>query len=388
MSVPYLCGGVFFWILARHLNSNTNERSLLRRLLVACSMKEDNQQSKSLDKDTSFKTYTSNFKRCKESLFSNEKFMKYSDHINDFIKDFEKKESSNALKSTIRIVTDCLDNNYNKIAHKLLELIASDESISGDVEFCITHDFKPIKKNELETLNSICIETLILGIWRYIVINRYDNNLSGIETINEWSDGKKYTQKTLNHTFTDQFNHVIVYRYGDRESYLPTSQETINEIESVGLSDISELELSDNDLENITISKSVKEESPNKSSDVLADDDKILLEDFLTDIGIIKRAVNKMNESSNISLTLVMNIGKCSIRWKDGGEVFSFKNETLKYRILELINTLNAFSACFRKSYNGHQKERADVLARLNYLLNSDFFQSDDALIILPTINH
>ena len=87
MSVPYLCGGVFFWILARHLNSNTNERSLLRRLLVACSMKEDNQQTQNLDKDTSFKTYTSNFKRCKEPLFSNNKFMKYSDHINDFIKE-------------------------------------------------------------------------------------------------------------------------------------------------------------------------------------------------------------------------------------------------------------------------------------------------------------
>lgn len=385
MSVPYLCGGVFFWILARHLNSNTNERSLLRRLLVACSMKEDNQQTQNLDKDTSFKTYTSNFKRCKEPLFSNNKFMKYSDHINDFIKDFDKKEKSKALESTISIVSKCLGNDYDKIAHKLLELIASDESISGDVEFCITHDFKPIKKNELETLNSICIETLILGIWRYIVINRYDNNQSGIETINEWSDGKKYTQKTLNHTFTDQFNHVIVYRYGDRESYLPASQETINEIESVGLSDISELELSDNDLENITISKSVKEESPNKSSDVLADDDKILLEDFLTDIGIIKRAVNKMNESSNISLTLAMNIVQFNHKWKGGGK---FNNDTLKYRILDLINTLNAFSACFRKSYNGHQKERADVLARLNYLLNSDFFQSDDAVIILPTTNH
>ena len=151
------------------------------------------------------------------------------------------------------------------------------------------------------------------------------------------------------------------------------------------MSDISELELSDNDLENITISKSVKEESPNKSSDVLADDDKILLEDFLTDIGIIKRAVNKMNESSNISLTLAINIVQFNHKWKGGGK---FNNDTLKDRISDLIDTLNAFSACFRKSYNGHQKERADVLARLNYLLNSDFFQSDDAVIILPTTNH
>lgn len=150
-------------------------------------MKEDNQQSKSLDKDDSFKTYTSNFKRCKESLFSNEKFMKYSDHINDFINDFDKKEKSNALKCTINIVSNCLDTDYDKIAHKLLELIASDESIAGDVEFCITHDFKPIKKNELKTLNSICIETLILGIWRYIVINRHDKNQLGIETIIEKS---------------------------------------------------------------------------------------------------------------------------------------------------------------------------------------------------------
>ena len=379
MSVPYLCGGVFFWILARHLNSNTNERSLLRRLLVACSMKEDNQQTQNLDKDTSFKTYTSNFKRCKEPLFSNNKFMKYSDHINDFIKDFDKKEKSKALESTISIVTDCLDNNYNKIAHKLLELIASDESISGDVEFCITHDFKPIKKNELETLNSICIETLILGIWTYIVINRHDKNQSGIETINEWSDGKKYTQKTLNHTFTDQFNHVIVYRYGDRESYLPTSQETINEIESVGLSDISELELSDNDLENITISKSVKEESPDKSSDMLVDSDKKLLEEFMTDISSIRRVIRSINKSSKLSPQMIIDISFFLMKWKTEGKYHNFINDTLVKDTSELLNYLTEFNNVFRWQPSGNTAHRQDLLDSLNSIFISRYFISNDA---------
>ena len=220
---------------------------------------------------------------------------------------------------------------------------------------------------------------MILGIWRYIVINRYDNNLSGIETINEWSDGKKYTQKTLNHTFTDQFNHVIVYRYGDRESYLPTSQETINEIESVGLSDISELELSDNDLENITISKSVKEESPDKSSDMLVDSDKKLLEEFMTDISSIRRVIRSINKSSKLSPQMIIDISFFLMKWKTEGKYHNFINDTLVKDTSELLNYLTEFNNVFRWQPSGNTAHRQDLLDSLNSIFISRYFISNDA---------
>ena len=336
MSVPYLCGGIFFWILTQYRNSKINEKELLSRLLIISKMTKSD-----LSQEDNFNFYTSNFKSCKDNIFSKSTII-FEDGEKYFLNAFKDNKGSDILEDTKLFTKKHINEGYyNELAQVLLDLIVSDETISNDEEFYINWDVWPIKKQALIELKSICIEALILGVWQYIVCNRANDNPKGKETYNKWGQGKKNTAKRILYSPVHKFDIHVYSCNGEKES-----------------------------------------------SDVLSDSDKDKLKEFLTDIGIIKRAVNKMNESSNISLTLVMNIGKCSIRWKDGGEVFSFKNETLKYRILELINTLNAFSACFRKSYNGHQKERADVLARLKYLLNSDFFQSDDALIILPTINH
>ena len=368
MNVPYLCGGIFFWILTQYRNSEINETELLSKLLNISKMTKSD-----LSQNKNFNVYTSRFKSCTDNIFHKLTII-LTDGTKYFSDDFVKNKGFDILDETKKFTKKYIDKDcYNPIAQILLDLIVSDESISDDEEFYITWDFWPIKKKELKGLKKICIETLILGVWQYIVVNRAEKNLNGKATYKEWGGEKKNTSKKINYTLVHKFD-FIVY--------------SCNDVESLNSTNYSELEISNEKITAITESSSIKSESKDISNNVLDDSDKELLEEFLTDIRSIRWAIEKMNECSNISLTVIMCVGDCNFKWKQRGKVFYFKNDTLKNRVLDLINTLNDFSVCFRRSYNDHQKERSDVLSRLNCLLNSNYFQSNDAVIIMPTIDH
>ena len=65
MNVPYLCGGIFFWILTQYRNSEVTEPQLLSKLLNISKMTKSD-----LSQEDNFNFYTSNFKSCKDNIFS------------------------------------------------------------------------------------------------------------------------------------------------------------------------------------------------------------------------------------------------------------------------------------------------------------------------------
>ena len=215
MNVPYLCGGIFFWILTQYRNSEVTEPQLLSKLLNISKMTK-----KDLSQDKNFKFYTSRFKNCSDDIFKKSTII-FSDGKNYFSNDFIKNKGLDILDDTKLFTKKYINESYyTELAQILLDLIVSDESISDDDEFYITRDFWPIKKKELKYLKEIFmeifIETLILGVWQYIVINRDDKNLNGKDTNNQWGEGKKNTSKEINYTPVHKFK-IYVDSCNDKE---------------------------------------------------------------------------------------------------------------------------------------------------------------------------
>ena len=82
MNVPYLCGGIFFWILTQYRNSEVTKTQLLSKLLNISKMTK-----KDLSQDKNFKFYTSRFKNCSDDIFKKSTII-FSDGKNYFSNDF------------------------------------------------------------------------------------------------------------------------------------------------------------------------------------------------------------------------------------------------------------------------------------------------------------
>ena len=335
MNVPYLCGGIFFWILTQYRNSEVTKTQLLSKLLNISKMTK-----KDLSQDKNFKFYTSRFKNCSDDIFKKSTII-FSDGKNYFSNDFIKNKGLDILDDTKLFTKKYINEScYTKLAQILLDLIVSDESISDDDEFYITRDFWPIKKKELKYLKEIFmeifIETLILGVWQYIVINRDDKNLNGKDTYNQWGKGKKNTSKEINYTPVHEFK-IRVYSCNAQEPKY-------------------------------------------ESYDIENDSDKKLLDEFLTDLRPIQRRIRGMHKSSNLSPQMFMDISLFLMKWKNGGKYRKFISDSLMKDAAELLSYLTEFNNVFREQPFGKTDYRQNLLDALNNIFDSGYFMSDDAI--------
>ena len=155
MSVPYLCGGIFFWILTQYRNSKINEKELLSRLLIISKMTKSE-----LSQEDNFNFYTSNFKSCKDNIFSKSTII-FEDGEKYFLNAFKDNKGSDILEDTKLFTKKYINEGYyNELAQVLLDLIVSDETISDDEEFYINWDVWPIKKQALIELRSMAVYSM------------------------------------------------------------------------------------------------------------------------------------------------------------------------------------------------------------------------------------
>ena len=335
MNVPYLCGGIFFCILTQYRNSEVTEPQLLSKLLNISKMTKSD-----LSQENNFKFYTSKFKTCSDDIFKKSTII-FSDGKNYFSNDFIKNKGLDILDDTKLFTKKYINESYyTNLALILLDLIVSDESISDDDEFYITWDFWPIKKKELKYLKEIFmeifIETLILGVWQYIVINRDDKNLNGKDTYNQWGEGNKNTSKKINYTPVHEFK-IRVYSCNDKEPKY-------------------------------------------ESHDIENDSDKKLLDEFLTDLRPIQRRIRGMHKSSNLSPQMFMDISLFLMKWKNGGKYRKFISDSLMKDAAELLSYLTEFNNVFREQPFGKTAYRQNLLDALNNIFDSGYFMSDDAI--------
>ena len=190
-NIPFLCGGTFLCQLLRARPSITTAEDHTK-----CKKEELSEQNmfnelvsifqlSTFYGGASLKTYTSNYKKCKSSCSS---FCGFSDSDLRYRFDEDiKKTNSTALIKTVEFVKKyIIPDKYEQLVCCLIGLILEDISIDDNEEFYIIDTNVSVKKKELLNLDTIFIEQFILGVWHYIIMNRYDDNEKGEETYNAW----------------------------------------------------------------------------------------------------------------------------------------------------------------------------------------------------------
>jgi len=200
---PYLCGGIFMSQLLRiktqaeipniyridKKKKYITEPVMLKALMKIYYLDEYNVEK---DKIDSFKIMTSNFKRCVSNLSKEENRITDSDRKSIFHEDVIRTKSK-ALSVTKDMIKHLLEIKDCKIViNSLLYIIENDSTIKDDDEFYIEGNGQPITKKGLSKIDHIYIEPFLLGVWHYIIMNRFSTNALGKETYQQLFDKGRY----------------------------------------------------------------------------------------------------------------------------------------------------------------------------------------------------
>ena len=193
--IPYLCGGTFLAQVLRvtkrtttpadHLDSKKEslpEHEVFRRLLSIYRLADIPKAA-----GDSFKTSTSRFKSCKDSLVALTGFMD-SDCRRMFNDDVQN-ENSKACSMMAKFVSECVIDNLEsrrQLVRCILGMIKHDKGIQPDDEFCVLLGGGSATKRELLGLDCFYIEPFLLGVWHFIIMNRAEKNELGAETYRSW----------------------------------------------------------------------------------------------------------------------------------------------------------------------------------------------------------
>ena len=214
MSVPYLCGGTFLKQLLRaQAAGSIDEKYVIKDHYVQISRKQNSNPIifnaliavYKLDHDFKdrkyigdFRSPTSNFINCKQGFPKNAKYR----HINvsgnspetDILrKNFDDDVASKEPKS-LDIINDVINNLLDvtvlpDVVYSLLEIIEEDTKISDDDKFFVSGNGQYVTKKELLEMTEIYAAPFLLGVWHFIIKNRFDKYREGEETITEWKKG-------------------------------------------------------------------------------------------------------------------------------------------------------------------------------------------------------
>lgn len=189
-SIPYLCGGTFFRLLLNAAKPTISHRErvegksdaihesdILWALLRFVHHGIPDQKGKS------FKTYTSNFKKCagnigQELIFKDE----------DIKKDFRKRmtnEYSIIQRAAMEFCGEYLQEvKHERLVKQMIELIRDDVSIDRNRLFRVDVMTR-VPKSELPKVEKINLPDFLLSVWLFIVMEHNDNN-SGSATVEQW----------------------------------------------------------------------------------------------------------------------------------------------------------------------------------------------------------
>ena len=132
----------------------------------------------------SIRTFTSSYKSCKLSANIYLPFDK-KEWINAF--DHEIKNSfSSPLRRMCEFTSAFIDERSmgRWLVCAILDTISRDTSITDEL-FYMDNSGQPIDKNHLLLSQSIDLQSFLLGIWHFILLNRHDNTV-GVETYDAW----------------------------------------------------------------------------------------------------------------------------------------------------------------------------------------------------------
>lgn len=195
MSVPYLCGGIFLTLLLKVARTGPSKKQIRQGVPFATSNKATlaglikivNPNFK-IPSGRGFDTFTTGYRTCGKDSYTDLP-PKPTDPL---AVEFDTLVSTNYPEALER-VNDFTDSflsyetqaNMDWLGRFLLEYIEKDTQSDGD-SFYADVSGKSQTKAELLAQPEISLQPLLLGVWHYIIMNRFDNK-SGEDTFREWN---------------------------------------------------------------------------------------------------------------------------------------------------------------------------------------------------------
>ena len=316
--IPYLCGGTFLCQVLRARNKlktstehtkcqkeSLSEKETFRRLISIFHLGDF------YGGETSLKTYTSQYKRCGDSLLA---YTQFTD--SDLQLEFDKAVKSSdpkILRMMSAFVGEFIDVKGKgvQLVRSLLGTIKDDESILDGDEFYVEPG-KAVTKKKLVTMGSFTIEYFLLGVWHYIIMSRADKNEKGENTYTSW--------------------------YPSRGKYCGTVGNDIKQ--DINVDSLPELSSVTEDKGDIQIMPS---KSTGSSTNAYSDADKELLRDFTADYDeLVMKCIGSNFAEFIISEPVCEKIAALYHKWETKGN--EFQSLALKPNIWALLSCLNELS--------------------------------------------
>ena len=198
--VPYLCGGVLFFLMAHirpsartarehqaGLKDDHSDLSVMRDLIYAVK----GSSYITAAKDTSF------YRECKSNGSINVPFndVALCDSYDYAVK--------NNYSDTRKRMSEFIETHFDLTKKEwfvkaLLDIIENDSDILGEDIFYIEPDGTPKTKNDIRVINEFNLPSLLVGVFHYILANRRDYNTLGAATLEAW--GEKAPRKPRKYT--------------------------------------------------------------------------------------------------------------------------------------------------------------------------------------------
>lgn len=198
--IPYLCGGVLFFLMAHMKPSAGTARD------HQSGLKDDHSDPVVMQdlifavkgsKYTTAAKDTSNYRECKNNGSVNVPFNDVA--LCSSYDNAVKNEYSDTLKRMSEFVQSHLDLSKKEWFIKvILDIVENDADIAETDEFYIVRDGSARTKEAIRTTEEFSLPAFLVGIMHYILVNRHDKNTMGVATLEAW--GQKTPRKPRKYT--------------------------------------------------------------------------------------------------------------------------------------------------------------------------------------------
>jgi len=192
---PVLCGGTFLTQILQSRKPTASRRQrtqgstdIFREPDVLFGLVKIVQPDYIRPAGDTFRTYTTNYKKCAEYTPDDLKFDNESVML-AFLARLENEYVAELCKATAFtnrfIDISTTTQKHVLLIKRLIELIRDDKSIPVATQFVVGKDGSFVDKNGLETVTEVYLPAFLLSVWKFIVTERKDNSI-GAETISAW----------------------------------------------------------------------------------------------------------------------------------------------------------------------------------------------------------
>ena len=192
---PFLCGGTFLTQILQSRKPTASRRQrthgatdIFREPDVLFELVKLVQPDYIRPAGDTFRTYTTNYKKCADYTPDDLKFENES-VVSAFLTRLEK-EYAAELNKAAAFAEQFIDistttQNHVLLVKRLIELIRDDKSIPGTIQFAVCKDGSLVDKSGLVAVTEVYLPAFLLSVWKFIVTERKDNSI-GAETISAW----------------------------------------------------------------------------------------------------------------------------------------------------------------------------------------------------------